>query len=488
MNKLFSTLLKARPSLTHLPRRYFAPGQKSIQLDDPYTGEIIDEIPFTTLEDQQSLLLRSRQAYRNFRSTTVPDRIKLVKNIADYFRENKEQVATEITRTMGKPIVQSREEVDYAVERTEVLMGMAEEALRPEMVSKTSNISKSVIREPIGTVLILSSYDFPVISIVNHLVPAILCGNSCMLKDNPRAPLISKHFENALSGSDLALRLFASQENVKQLYTSHEINYVVFMGSLQSAHDVYTEVAQNDFIDVQLDLGGKDAAYVAGDCDVELTVQTLVKGAFYNTGQSRNSIQRIYVHKDISGDFINQFSKKAFDELKLGNPLLDTTNIGPMAILEHVEELQEVIEDAVSMQGLTILGGTPNTDEHGLGRFFEPTIIANANNGMRAQSDQFFGPLVTFQDVENDKQAIELINSSKYGIQSSVFTQCQDRVDLFSEKLRVGVVNVNQCPRMQDHYLPVTGRKVCQKILYNSRHAFDNFTKLKSLNIRLDGK
>ena len=270
------------------------------------------------------------------------------------------------------------------------------------------------------------------------------------------------------------------------MYKSHEVNYVVFMGSLKSAHDVYMEVANNDFIDVQLDLGGKDAAYVSPDCDIDLALTTLVKGGFYNTGQSRNSIQRIYVHKDISSDFINQFSKKAFEELVMGDPMLETTNIGPMAILDHMEEMQEITDDCVNMGGLLVLGGNPNTDDKGLGRFYEPTIIANANNGMRAQHEQFFGPLVTFQEVEDENQAVQLINSTKYGLQSSVFTNSPQTIDFFIQKLRVGVVNINQCPRMQDHYLPVTGRKVCQKILYNSRHAFDNFTKLKSLNIRLD--
>jgi acyl-CoA reductase-like NAD-dependent aldehyde dehydrogenase len=123
---------------------------------------------------------------------------------------------------------------------------------------------------------------------------------------------------------------------------------------------------------------------VAPDFDKELTLQTLVKGVFYNTGQSRNSIQRIFVHKDISGDFINDFSKKAFEELKIGDPMLDSTNIGPIALLDHIEELQEVVDDCVSMGGLTILGGNANSDVHGRGRFYEPTIIANANNGMRA--------------------------------------------------------------------------------------------------------
>jgi len=164
----------------------------------------------------------------------------------------------------------------------------------------------------------------------------------------------------------------------------------------------------------------------------------------------------------------------------------DETNIGPMAVLDHVEHLQEICQDSVSMGGLICIGGNANTDDKGLGRFFEPTIIANANNGMRVQSEQFFGPIVTFQEVEDEKQALELINSSKYGIGSSIFTRNQQSIDFFAQKLKVGVVNVNQCPRMQDHYLPVTGRKVCSKILYNSRHAFDNFTKLKSLNIRLD--
>ena len=151
--------------------------------------------------------------------------------------------------------------------------------------------------------------------------------------------IVGVHFETAIEGTDLALRFFADQQEVQQLYTSHEINYVVFMGSLESAHDVYKEVAQNDFIDVQLDLGGKDGAYIAPDCDLDLALKELVKGVFYNTGQSRNSIQRIYVHKDISGDFINHFSKKAFEDLTIGDPMRETTNIGPMAILEHIQAL-----------------------------------------------------------------------------------------------------------------------------------------------------
>lgn len=124
---------------------------------------------------------------------------------------------------------------------------------------------------------------------------------------------------------------------MKQLFKAHEISYVVFMGSLENARDVYEDVAENDFIDVQLDLGGKDGAYVAPDCDFDLTLQTLVKGAYYNTGQSRNSIQRIYVHKDISNKFINAFSKKVFEELKMGDPMNKDTYIGPMAVLDHVE-------------------------------------------------------------------------------------------------------------------------------------------------------
>jgi acyl-CoA reductase-like NAD-dependent aldehyde dehydrogenase len=150
-------------------------------------------------------------------------------------------------------------------------------------------------------VLILSAFDNPVLSLVNHLAPAILCGNSVLIKDNPRSPLskvsflklifiVGKHFEKACDGTDLALRYFADTQDVKQLFKAHEINYVVFMGSLESAHDVYTDVAENDFIDVQLDLGGNDGAYVAPDADIELSLQTLIKGAYYNSGQSRNSI------------------------------------------------------------------------------------------------------------------------------------------------------------------------------------------------------
>ena len=124
------------------------------------------------------------------------------------------------------------------------------------------------------------------------------------------------------------------------------INYVVFMGSLESAQYVYTEVAHNDFIDVQLDLGGKEAAYVDPDCDVDLAIKRLLEGAFYNTGQTRNSIERIYVHKEIYNDFVNRYTKKAFEELKIGDPMLETTNIGPIALAEGPEFLHEVVTDA----------------------------------------------------------------------------------------------------------------------------------------------
>lgn len=175
----------------------------------------------------------------------------------------------------------------------------------------------------------------------------------------------------------------------------------------------------------------------------------------------------------------------------------EQTDIGPLAQLDYIEKMEGMfykikskliayIADAVNMGGALVLGGNQNTDDKGMGRFFEPTIIANATNGMKVQTQQIFGPIVTFQEVESDVQAKDLINSSKYGVTSAIFTSDEVCMDYFIGNLKVGVVNINKCPVMQDHYLPVTGRKVCNKILYNSKYAFDNFTRLKSVNIRLN--
>eukprot|EP00347_Sterkiella_histriomuscorum_P004449 403360417 len=457
----------------------------AIKLDNPYTGEIIDEFPFLTKDEQLKILGQARDAGNTCRQLNLGQRKAIIENIIKYLVENREVLAKEITTMMGKPIVQSWEEIDTSIERCKAIVSLADDALDIEHISSIDGVKKYVIKEPLGTVLILSSHDFPILNVINHMVPAVLSGNSVLLKDSPRTPTIGRHFQKACGDSNIVQHFLADQQSVKNLYQEHAINYVVFMGSLGSAHDVYMEVAKNDFIDVQLDLGGKEAAFVAEDADQDNAIEMLLKASFYNTGQSRNSMQRIFVEKVIYDEFVNKFSKRAFETLKLGDPMDESTNIGPLATSEYVEVMQDLVDDAVSMGGSVVLGGTQNTDEHGMGRFYEPTIICNATNGMRVQAEQVFGPIVTFQEVDDDRQARSLINSSKYGVTSSIFTNNEITMDYFIGNLRVGVVNINKCPVMQDHYLPVTGRKVCNKILYNSKYAFDNFTRLKSVNMKI---
>jgi len=168
---------------------------------------------------------------------------------------------------MGKPIRQSLEEVDLSVERALFYQDTAVEALQEEIIETTKMFTKRVIKEPKGVVLILSSFSFPLLDSVNHIIPALLAGNSILLKDNPRTPLIGKHLEKPIADTNILQHFFANQLSIKEIYSHRSINYVVFMGSLESAHDVYMEVANNDFLDVQLDMGGKDSAYIAPDAD-----------------------------------------------------------------------------------------------------------------------------------------------------------------------------------------------------------------------------
>ncbi|CDW75873.1 aldehyde dehydrogenase [Stylonychia lemnae] len=468
---------KKMSDLIPMNQKFFS--QSTLKLDNPYTGEQILELPFLSKEEQHEILVKAKDASKKNRQSNLRERKDVVRKIIKYLQDNKETIAVEITSCMGKPVLQSRQEIDTAIERCNALIDISEEALAKEVIESNKYVTKYL-----GTVLILSSFDFPILSAINHMIPALLCGNSVLIKDNPRTPIFGEHFQKA-SENNWVQSFLANQQDVKLLYQEHAINYVVFMGSLESAHDVYQEVAKNDFIDVQLDL------------DMENAAEVLLRAAFYNAGQSRNSMQRIYIEKAISNDFINLFSKMAFERLQIGDPMDEQTDIGPLAQLDYIEKMEgknkqiktkliEFVADAVNMGGALVLGGNQNTDDKGMGRFFEPTIIANATNGMKVQAQQIFGPIVTFQEVESDVQAKDLINASKYGVTSAIFTSDEICMDYFIGNLKVGVVNINKCPVMQDHYLPVTGRKVCGKILYNSKYAFDNFTRLKSVNIRLN--
>ena len=239
----------------------------------------------------------------------------------------------------------------------------------------------------------------------------------------------------------------------------------------------------NDFIDVGLELGGKDAIYVTENYDMKQAAESLMDGAMYNAGQSCCAVERIFVHKNVYDDFI-QHSCNFLQNYKLDDPLLDSTTMGPLTLPTAPELLKNHIEDAVAQGSKLMIGGLPTTCSKGKGRFFEPSLIAKADNDLNMMVDESFGPIIGVCSVENDEEALKLINDTKFGLTAGIYTKDQDRAMSFLEKVHSGTVFMNRCDALSP-YLPWSGRKLSGRGVSLSRYGFHAVTRTKGYNFNI---
>jgi len=285
---------------------------------------------------------------------------------------------------MGKPLKESFSELKAFHSLVRKLSEIAPEALAEKVVKENQQGLLKYTREPVGVAAIFSPWNYPVLTCANMLITSVLAGNSVVIKHSPYTPIIGKHFEEAFKFAgveNIVRELMIMHTDAVKLYQLPEIGFVGFTGSTEVGRNVHDELADHRFIDYTLELGGNDAAYIAEDADIELAAKETMFGAFYNAGQSCNGIERIYVHHSIYDDFLNKAIKYALT-YEVGDPLKEGTTLGPLTLPDLPEAIKQKVEDSAGQGGRIIIGGLPCTDSEGKGRFFEPTIIADAQNDM----------------------------------------------------------------------------------------------------------
>src|SRR2546423_2935482 len=353
---------------------------KSFRIDDPYSGETVAERRFVAPGEIEYLLARASRAQRAWARSTVPERVALCERFCAAFERDGERIAAEITRQMGKPLSQARGEVKTALVRARHMMSIAADALADERLPAAPGFTRFVRQEPVGVVLDISAWNYPLLITVNVVVPAVLAGNAVVLKHAHRTALcgdaFARAFEQAGAPENLVTAIDASHETCAQIIARPEIGYVSFTGSVRGGHEVYREGARR-FIDVGLELGGKDPAYVAADADLDHAIANLVDGAYYNAGQSCCGIERIYVHASLYERFVEGALAEMRKQLKLGDPLDAATTLGPMAQPDAPAKLEAQVEEARAKGGRVLCGGKTTT-AGGRGRFFDPCLIADA--------------------------------------------------------------------------------------------------------------
>lgn len=424
---------------------------------------------------------RARKGFGDWRHVPVAERVVRVRGALDYFKANREAIAGDITAQMGRPLAQARGEIDGLLERFNYLCDIAPEVLAAEAIAEKENFHREILHEPHGVVLIIAAWNYPLLIAASGISAALLAGNTILLKHSTRTLSIGQHFEKAFGAcaEGLLQHVVMDHVNTARLIEEGYINHVVFTGSVAGGEKIYASTAKRHF-DCNLELGGKDGAYVAADADLAQSAAMLVDGAMYNAGQCCCGIERVYVHADVYDEFLAA-CQPLVEGYTLGDPLDAATTQGPLAVASSAKLMEEQIAEAVAADGEVLVGGKAR--QIGQGTFFEPTLLTVNRNDLAIMQKENFGPLLPVMKVADDAGAIGHINDSDFGLTAVICTSDQSRAESFAGAVEAGTIFMNRCDYL-DPALPWTGVKASGKGSSLSRYGLLAMTRPKAIHFR----
>lgn len=471
----------------------------------PITNEPIIETPVTTWDELTSKVLPTSVSAQKswYKNNSLAQRKKIVSAFVDLLSD--EATATrlgkEITEQMGRPIRYTPGEVSTAALRVSTLLKFADAALAPVAANSDPSdteikfegqFKKYLTHEPLGTVLIIFPWNYPYLTLVNALIPALLVGNSVIIKPSPQTPKVAdeivKLFEKAGLPSGVLQAIHSGDNDMmaKLISTRSEIAAVSFTGSVPGGLAVQ-KAAANRTIPIALELGGNDAAYVRKDADLAYAVENIVDGAIFNSGQSCCSIERVYVHESVYDEFV-KLAVKEVKGYKIGDPFNKDTQIGPVVSAKSAEGIRAQIKEGVEKHGGKVLVGEPDfkTALESLPEtFVAPTLITfdDPDTPALVLKEETFGPVLPVVKVSGDEEAVRLINDSQYGLTASVWTDDLEKGEELGDEIEAGTVFVNRAD-YPDPNLAWTGYKNSGRAVSLSKYGFAFFGKLKSHHIK----
>ena len=366
----------------------------------------------------------SMKAQKDWSNLNVNERVKLLKNFVEDFLSRGDVIGEELSRQIGRPISQAAGELKGFKERADYMLSIAEKKLANIDVAKDSNFKSFIKRRPLGIVFVIAPWNYPYLVAVNSIIPAMAAGNTVILKHSAQTPLCAEQlFQSAKKTlpKDVFNYLHLNHEDGLKVVSDKRINFVSFTGSVKAGYDVQ-KATHTKFIDMTLELGGKDPAYARHDCDLEKTVENLVDGSFFNSGQSCCGIERIYVDEKIYNNFIELFVSKTYN-YKLGNPLEKETNLGPVVKLSAANFILNQINSAIDKGAKKMIDEKKFNFPKEHKNYLIPQVLTNVNHDMDFMTEETFGPCVGIMKVKDENEAIKLMNDSPYGLTASIWTK-----------------------------------------------------------------
>ena len=451
----------------------------NVRTINPFTGDPIGEWEQQDFSGLMGATARAQEAFGAWRRVSLIERAKLVRGALGYFEENREAISAEITAQMGRPLAQARGEIEGLLERFNYLCDIAQETLAPDGIPEKENFHREIIHEPHGVVLIIAAWNYPLLIAASGVAGALLAGNTVLLKHSTRTLSIGEHFEKAFGADDLLQHVVMDHDSTAKLIEQGDINHVVFTGSVAGGGKIYGSTAKRHF-DCNLELGGKDGAYVAPDADIAQSAAMLVDGAMYNSGQCCCGIERVYVHEKVHDEFLAA-CKPLIEAYALGDPLDPNTTQGPLAVASSAKLMEAQISEAIAAEGEIIAGG--KTRQISQGTFFEPTLLTVSRNDLSIMQEENFGPILPVMKVTDDAEAIRHINDSPYGLTAVICTSDQSRAESFAYQVEAGTIFMNRCDYL-DPALPWSGVKASGKGSSLSRYGLLAMTRPKAIHFR----
>ncbi len=459
---------------------------ETIRCISPVDGRIYAERPVAGEADIAAALERARHAQRAWRKLSVAERARLCSAAVDAMLAMRDEIVPELAWQMGRPVRYGAGELRGFEERARYMISIAESALAPVAPEPKEKFSRWISREPLGLVLVIAPWNYPYLTAVNTIVPALMAGNAVLLKHAAQTLLVGERFQKAFDDAGLPAGLFQnlvlSHEQASRIIAGRGIDQVNFTGSVAGGKAMEA-AASGTFIGLGLELGGKDPAYVRADADLAQAVENLVDGAFFNSGQSCCGIERIYVHEALYRSFVEGFVELSKTYV-LGDPLDEATTLGPMIKAEAAAFGRGQVEDAVRAGARALIDpklfprdavGTP---------YMAPQVVVDVNHQMNLMREESFAPTVGIMPVSSDEEAVVLMNDSPYGLTASLWTQDAEAAARLGETIETGTVFMNRCDYL-DPALAWTGVKDTGRGATLSRIGYESLTRPKSYHLRL---
>ena len=453
----------------------------ALKITNPADGGALGEVAADAAASVAAKFARARRAQPAWAATPLAERSAAIRRFRAAAERELETLARTLTQEVGKPLQQSKNELNGFLGRIDFFLAEVENTVAPETVFADGAMTERIDHDPLGVVANVSAWNYPYFVGGNVFVPALLTGNAVLYKPSEFAMLTGLHIERLLHSAGIPNDVFIAvvgAGDVGAALLEQPVDGVFFTGSVATGTKIAAQMGAR-MVRLQLELGGKDPTYVADDADPKAAAESLADGAMYNTGQSCCSVERIYVHARIHDEFVRHFVATV-EGFRIGDPLADGSYIGPLTRRPQLDVLEAQVADALA-KGATLVVGGKRIER--AGNWFAPTVLTKVDHTMAVMRDESFGPIIGIQRVAGDDEALALMNDTRYGLTAGVYTRDGKRAAKLLAAVRAGSVYWNCCDRVSPR-LPWSGHGDSGVGVTLSTYGIQTFTRPRAWHLR----